>query len=133
MAGTLTFGRSSYGSLSFGKGIGHDGHAAVVKHRPFRIGDRVDCTGAFRPPGGAGSGSAVRSPDRLVQQRPHRFLPRRIDITLLSETALKADLRGDTVDPARHVVRRMIKAATYHGLSLIHTNWVWEARVILDL
>jgi SHS2 domain-containing protein len=62
-----------------------------------------------------------------------RFLPRRIDITLLSETALKAELRGDTIDPARHVVRRMIKAATYHGLSLTRTNGVWEGRVILDL
>jgi protein archease len=62
-----------------------------------------------------------------------RFLPRRICVTMLSETTLKAELSGDTVDPARHVVRRMIKAATYHGLSLIRANGVWEARVILDL
>ena len=62
-----------------------------------------------------------------------RFLPRRICVTALSATTLKAELSGDTVDPARHVVRRMVKAATYHGLSLIRTNGVWEARVILDL
>ena len=62
-----------------------------------------------------------------------RFLPRKICVTTLSETTLKAELSGDTIDPARHAVRRMIKAATYHGLSLIHTNGVWEARVILDL
>ena len=61
------------------------------------------------------------------------FLPRRIRVTALSATTLKAELSGDTVDPARHVVRRMVKAATYHGLSLIRTNGVWEARVILDL
>jgi SHS2 domain-containing protein len=61
------------------------------------------------------------------------FLPRRICVTALSATTLKAELSGDTVDPARHVVRRMVKAATYHGLSLIRTNGVWEARVILDL
>lgn len=62
-----------------------------------------------------------------------RFLPRRSRITHLSDTSLTADLVGDTVDPRLHAVRRMIKAATYHGLSLRQANGVWEARVILDL
>jgi len=62
-----------------------------------------------------------------------RFLPRQSRITDLSDTALTAELVGDTVDPTRHAVRRMIKAATYHGLSLREVNGLWEARVILDL
>jgi protein archease len=62
-----------------------------------------------------------------------RFLPRQSQITHISDTHLAAALLGDTVDPARHTVRRMIKAATYHGLSLRHVDGVWEARVILDL
>lgn len=62
-----------------------------------------------------------------------RFLPRRSRITDLSDTHLVADLAGDTVDPGRHAVRRMIKAATYHALSLRQVDGVWEARVILDL
>ena len=62
-----------------------------------------------------------------------RFLPRRSRITELRDTHLVADLLGDTVDPERHAVRRMIKAATYHGLSLTLINGLWEARVILDL
>jgi SHS2 domain-containing protein len=62
-----------------------------------------------------------------------RFLPRRVNIIGLSDTTLRAELKGDTVDPDRHAVRRMVKAATYHGLSLTRTNGVWEARVILDL
>jgi SHS2 domain-containing protein len=62
-----------------------------------------------------------------------RFLPRQSRITDLSDTALTAELVGDTVDPSRHAVRRMIKAATYHGLSLREANGLWEARVILDL
>ena len=61
------------------------------------------------------------------------FLPRRVRITNLSHTALTAELRGDAVDPDRHTVRRMVKAATYHGLSLSRTNSLWEARMILDL
>jgi SHS2 domain-containing protein len=61
------------------------------------------------------------------------FLPRRSRITELDDTHLAADLVGDSIDPGRHVVRRMIKAATYHGLSLRRVNRMWEARIILDL
>ena len=62
-----------------------------------------------------------------------RFLPRQSRITHISDTHLAAALVGDTIDPARHTVRRMIKAATYHALSLRQVEGVWEARVILDL
>ncbi len=62
-----------------------------------------------------------------------RFLPRRTQITALDATSLTAQVVGDTIDPGRHTVRRMIKAATYHGLSLRQVDGVWEARVILDL
>jgi SHS2 domain-containing protein len=63
----------------------------------------------------------------------HRFLPRRCGISEFRDTALAAELFGDTVDPDRHAVRRLVKAATYHGLSLTQANGLWEARVILDL
>ena len=62
-----------------------------------------------------------------------RFVPRRAQITALDTTYLTAHLVGDTIDPGRHTVRRMIKAATYHGLSLRQVDGMWEARVILDL
>jgi len=62
-----------------------------------------------------------------------RFVPRRTQITALDRTSLTALLVGDTIEPGRHAVRRMIKAATYHGLSLRQVDGVWEARVILDL
>ena len=62
-----------------------------------------------------------------------RLVPRRTEITALDATSLTAHLSGDTIDPGRHTVRRMIKAATYHGLSLRQVDGVWEARVILDL
>jgi len=63
----------------------------------------------------------------------HRFLPRRCRITELGDTTLAAELFGDTIDRNRHTVRRMVKAATYHGLSLTNANGLWEARLILDL
>ncbi len=61
------------------------------------------------------------------------FLPRRCRITRLGETDVAAELVGDTIDRSRHTVRRMVKAATYHGLRLAQTDGRWEARVILDL
>ena len=63
----------------------------------------------------------------------HGFLPRRCRVTEFGDTTLAAELFGDTIDPGRHKVRRMVKAATYHGLSLARANDLWEARVILDL
>lgn len=62
-----------------------------------------------------------------------RFLPRRCQIVEVTDTSLIAELAGDIVDRDRHCVRRMVKAATYHGLSLVSTGDGWEARVILDL
>ncbi len=61
------------------------------------------------------------------------FLPRRCRVTRLSGTELAAELRGDTIDRTRHTLRRLVKAATYHGLRIAQTNGTWEARVILDL
>jgi SHS2 domain-containing protein len=62
-----------------------------------------------------------------------RFLPRRCRITQVTDTGLTAELVGDTIDPERHSVRRMVKAATYHGLRVTRADGAWEARVILDL
>ncbi len=61
------------------------------------------------------------------------FVPRLCRMIELRDTMLTAELFGDVVDPERHDVRRMVKAATYHGLSLTRTDTTWEARVVLDL
>jgi SHS2 domain-containing protein len=61
------------------------------------------------------------------------LLPRRIRVIHLNETSLTAEIAGETVDPRKHRVRRMVKAATYHGLRLAQEDALWEARVILDL
>jgi protein archease len=61
------------------------------------------------------------------------FLPRRCRVTRISDTDLAAELWGERVDRERHTLRRLVKAATYHGLRVTQTNGRWEARVILDL
>jgi SHS2 domain-containing protein len=50
-----------------------------------------------------------------------------------SETAYAAAALGEPVDPARHAPRDLVKAATYHGLSVTATADGLEARVILDV
>jgi SHS2 domain-containing protein len=60
-------------------------------------------------------------------------LPRRCRVTRISDTDLTAELWGERVDRERHTLRRLVKAATYHGLRVANTNGRWEARVILDL
>ena len=50
-----------------------------------------------------------------------------------SETAYEGVALGEPVDPARHAPRDLVKAATYHGLSVAATADGLEARVILDV
>ncbi len=54
-------------------------------------------------------------------------------IDRIEETALEAEVGGEGVDPARHVVLGHVKAATYHELVVRPTDAGWEARVIVDV
>jgi SHS2 domain-containing protein len=46
---------------------------------------------------------------------------------------LKAVISGGTFDPSTNESRLLIKAATYHDLSLSKTNTHWEATIIFDI
>jgi SHS2 domain-containing protein len=50
-----------------------------------------------------------------------------------SETAFRAELHGEPIDAARHHPRDVVKAATYHELSVVQNEGRWQARVILDV
>ncbi len=50
-----------------------------------------------------------------------------------SETAYEGVGLGEPSDPGRHAPRDLVKAATYHGLSVTATPDGLEARVILDV
>lgn len=60
------------------------------------------------------------------------FIGKMYKITLQADT-LKAEVSGGQFDPDRHESRLLIKAATYHNLSLTKTNSHWEATVIFDI
>lgn len=57
----------------------------------------------------------------------------RVELPTWSETAYGARVHGESLDPVRHAPRGLVKAATYHGLEVAHTEGGWRARVILDV
>ena len=56
----------------------------------------------------------------------------RSDITLLSNTALKATVYGEKADLSRHTVKMGIKAATYHMLEIKRNDGI-RAIVLFDV
>lgn len=48
-------------------------------------------------------------------------------------TSYRAVAYGEPADPERHSIQDLVKAATYHGLSVRKTRAGLEARVILDV
>lgn len=58
---------------------------------------------------------------------------RRFEFSAWSETAYEAEAFGEPVDAERHLPRDLVKAATYHGLSVRSQPDGLEARVILDV
>jgi SHS2 domain-containing protein len=47
--------------------------------------------------------------------------------------SLSATIRGEPIDPARHVLDHEVKAATRHGTKLARGQNGWVAEVILDI
>ncbi len=46
---------------------------------------------------------------------------------------LRGTLRGERYDPARHRIKTLIKAVTYHQLQVTSSSRGWQARVIFDI
>lgn len=61
------------------------------------------------------------------------FIGKDISITEFTEETLTARLYGEEFDPERHERNLLIKAATYHQLSIVQKNGLWKAEVIFDI
>lgn len=46
---------------------------------------------------------------------------------------LTAELRGETIDPARHSLASDVKAVTLHRLAVKKINGEWEGSLVLDI
>jgi SHS2 domain-containing protein len=55
------------------------------------------------------------------------------NIEMISPSAVRATVRGEKIDPTRHVIHTEIKAVTYHELFVRETENGWEAQVIFDV
>ena len=47
--------------------------------------------------------------------------------------SLRATMRGERFDAARHPLKVQVKAVTYHGLEVARDEQGWRARVIFDI
>jgi SHS2 domain-containing protein len=62
-----------------------------------------------------------------------RIAFRRIRVDSLSETSIAAAGLGEPHDPARHRVKLIVKAVTWHQLRIEETTGGWSAQVYLDI
>jgi SHS2 domain-containing protein len=46
---------------------------------------------------------------------------------------MTATCYGEKLDPLKHTIKREVKAATYHNLSIIKENNVYSAAIIFDI
>jgi protein archease len=61
------------------------------------------------------------------------WLFRDFAVTRLGDQALIAAARGEKFDPARHQIKLLVKAVTYHQLVLENTTDGWRAQVYVDI
>jgi SHS2 domain-containing protein len=57
------------------------------------------------------------------------------DFTLVMQDGdrMTATCYGEKLDPLKHTIKREVKAATYHNLSIIKENNVYSAAIIFDI
>jgi SHS2 domain-containing protein len=55
------------------------------------------------------------------------------DIEAISPNLVSAIVRGEKIDPERHIIQTEIKAVTYHELFVREVEGGWEAQVIFDV
>ncbi|MEN2993980.1 MAG: archease [Thermodesulfovibrio sp.] len=60
------------------------------------------------------------------------FIGKEISLSI-KENKLLAKIKGETFNPEKHEKKLLIKAATYHGLTLKRENSLWIAEIIFDI
>ena len=61
------------------------------------------------------------------------MLLKKFDLDEINKHGLKAVVRGESFQPERHVIKREIKAVTYHQVKVEKKDGKWEGRIIFDL
>ena len=61
------------------------------------------------------------------------FVVNRIEFLVFEATRVHARLWGEELNPGRHRVGTVVKAATFHQVQVRETDGRWEIRVVLDV
>ncbi len=61
------------------------------------------------------------------------YLLNEFEVKEASEGKVKGIVKGERIDPERHVLHGEVKGATYHKLEVKEIDGKWEAKVILDV
>ncbi len=69
----------------------------------------------------------------LYYQDAEGWLPGRFEIENLSETSVAAVAKGESFNPARHSLKTLVKAVTYHQLVFERNGNGWRAQVFVDV
>jgi SHS2 domain-containing protein len=69
----------------------------------------------------------------LFLQDTEGWLFRDFEVISLSDNSIQAVARGEKFDPARHQIKLLVKAITYHQLMLEKAAGVWRAQVYVDI
>lgn len=70
----------------------------------------------------------------LFHYEARGFLPREYDVAVAEDEArLTATCLGEPVDPGRHPIYTVVKAATYHDVEVTRQGSGWRVRVLLDV
>ena len=69
----------------------------------------------------------------LYLEDSQRLLFKNFKIQSLSQTELKAEVKGEKIDPSRHQILRSIKAATYNQLEIKEREKGWQVTVVFDV
>lgn len=62
-----------------------------------------------------------------------RLVFKSFQVNRVEDNQLEAKARGEVLDPARHEIKSVIKAVTYHQLYVEEREGGWEAQVIFDI
>jgi SHS2 domain-containing protein len=57
----------------------------------------------------------------------------RFDIKNLNPNGLEAMVWGEKYTPEKHLIKRIIKAVTFHKLAITEKNGQWQTQIIYDL
>jgi SHS2 domain-containing protein len=61
------------------------------------------------------------------------FVPKKLTSVQIADGKVHAEMNGGVLDRERHVVKREIKAVTYHGFSVEKEGALLRARIIIDV